>query len=143
MNFKRIALVSVALMVVTQAVTYRNTGRSSPLEKVSRPLAQSAGVDTTTTNLFWNFVRPVYKNVEYSVMGVSLGLFGLDLKNPLFCFTDGLTNLLGAIDIINRIFTEEEQPMASDMWQNVSDGIYLLDNRCNPLNSGLLSLIIL
>ena len=55
-------------------------------------------------------------NVEYAVLGLSQGFLGLDLKNPLYCFTDGLLSLKGAFEMLNRIFNEEEEPMQSDIW---------------------------
>ncbi len=45
--------------------------------------------------------------------------------------------------MVNRIFTEEEDPMSSDIWQNFSDAIYLLDSKCNIFSSGILSLGVL
>ena len=50
-------------------------------------------------------------NAQYAVMGLSQGFLGLDLKNPLYCFTDGITSIRGAIEMLNRIFNEEEEPM--------------------------------
>ena len=45
--------------------------------------------------------------------------------------------------MVQRIFTEEYAPMASDMWQNVSDALYLIDSKCNIFTTGFLSVIIL
>ena len=41
--------------------------------------------------------------------------------------------------MINRIFTEEPNPLASDMWQNVGDSTYLLESKCNFLGSSAVS----
>ena len=45
--------------------------------------------------------------------------------------------------MVVRIFSEEEDPMSSDNWQNVSDALYLIDSKCNEFTGGFLSLIIL
>ena len=45
--------------------------------------------------------------------------------------------------MVIRIFAEEQEPMASDIWQNVSDALYLIDSKCNIFTSGFLSVIIL
>ncbi len=70
LNIKQLAVLSLALIGVTQAVTYQNTGRPTPLERVTRPLTQSSG-DNTNANLAFNYLRPFYMNAEYAVLGMS------------------------------------------------------------------------
>ena len=60
---------SLALIGVTQAVTYQNNGRPTPFERVTRPLTQTS--DNTNANLAFNYLRPFYMNAEYAVLGMS------------------------------------------------------------------------
>ena len=60
-------MISLALIGVTQAVTYQNTGRQTPL---TRPLTQPSG-GNTNVNLALNYLRPFYMNAEYAVLGMS------------------------------------------------------------------------
>ena len=103
---------SLALIGVTQAVTYQNTGRQTPLERVTRPLTQP----NTDVNLAFNYLRPFYMNAEYAVLGMSQGFLQVDLKNPFYCINEGVASVLGAAEMVVRIFAEEEQPLASDIW---------------------------
>ena len=103
---------SLALIGVTQAVTYQNTGRQTPLERVTR---QPSG-GNTNVNLAFNYLRPFYMNAEYAVLGMSQGFLQVDLKNPFYCINEGVASVLGAAEMVVRIFAEEEQPLASDIW---------------------------
>ena len=108
-------MISLALIGVTQAVTYQNTGRQTPLERVTRPLTQPSG-GNTDVNLAFNYLRPFYMNAEYAVLGMSQGFLQVDLKNPFYCINEGVASVLGAAEMVVRIFAEEEQPLASDIW---------------------------
>ena len=102
-------MISLAFIGVTQAVTYQNTGRQTPLERVTRQ-------PNTDVNLAFNYLRPFYMNAEYAVLGMSQGFLQVDLKNPFYCINEGVASVLGAAEMVVRIFTEEEQPLASDSW---------------------------
>ena len=71
-------------------------------------------------------IRPFYKTVEQTGIGFVQGFLGADIKNPVYCFTDGLSSLTSTINILYRIFNEEQDPLSSDMWQNVGDSTYLV-----------------
>ena len=72
-------------------------------------------------------IRPFYKTVEQAGIGFVQGFLGADIKNPVFCITDGLSSITATINILSRIFTEEADPLSSDMWQNVGDSTYLVN----------------
>ena len=66
LNIKTIAVMSIALIVLTEGKTYTNTGRFSPIEKVSRSL-----ISDSTGNYALNFIRPIGMNLEYGILGVT------------------------------------------------------------------------
>ena len=113
-------LASIAALVYCgQAVTYKNVGRSTVAETVLEStvssifhpfvkhgfVAQSSG--DATTNYFMNIVRPFYKVGEQAGVGFIQGFLGADIKNPVYCVTDGLSSLISTINMINKIFSEE------------------------------------
>ena len=78
-------------------------------------------------NYLSNLIRPFYKTLEQAGIGFVQGFLGADIKNPVFCITDGLSSITATINILSRIFTEEADPLSSDMWQNVGDSTYLVN----------------
>ncbi len=46
-----------------------------------------------------NIVRPVYNILEDTTTGLSSGLFNVDLDQPFFCLTDGITIAKSALDL--------------------------------------------
>ena len=87
-------------------------------------VAQSSSDDGI--NYVSNLIRPFYKTAEQAGIGFVQGFIGADIKNPLFCLTDGVSSLTATFNILYRIFSEEQYPLSSDMWQNVGDSTYLL-----------------
>ena len=97
---------------------------------MTHPLVKHGFVEQTSSdssvNYISNLIRPFYKTAEQAGIGFVQGFLGADIKNPVFCITDGLSSITATINIISRIFTEEPDPLSSDMWQNVGDSTYLL-----------------
>ena len=97
---------------------------------MTHPLVKHGFVEQTSSdssvNYVSNLIRPFYKTAEQAGIGFVQGFLGADIKNPVFCITDGLSSITATINIISRIFTEELDPLSSDMWQNVGDSTYLL-----------------
>ncbi len=97
---------------------------------MTHPLVKHGFVEQTSSdssvNYVSNLIRPFYKTAEQAGIGFVQGFLGADIKNPVFCITDGLSSITATINIISRIFTEEPDPLSSDMWQNVGDSTYLL-----------------
>ena len=42
-------------------------------------------------NLASNYLRPLYKNLDYLGTGLSIGFLNVNPKTPLYCFTDAIT----------------------------------------------------
>ena len=66
LNKMKLVTMMVALIGVSQATTYKNNGRPTPLEAV----IQTSG-GNTDANLAFNFLRPFYMNAEYAILGMS------------------------------------------------------------------------
>ena len=134
------------------AVTYKNVGRApvgetlvlNTMSTVTNPFVKHGlmveGSSGTTVNYMLNYIRPVYKIVEQAFTGYVEGLFNADIKNPVYCLTDGMNSLSTSFTLISRIFDEEDDPFNSIMWLSVADSKYLLSKKCNLLNSGATSM---
>ena len=97
-------------------MTYKNVGRAplgetvvlnavssvtSPFVKHGLIVESSQG---STANYMLNLVRPVYKTFEQAFVGFFEGFFNADIKNPVYCITDGLSSLSATFTLIDKIF---------------------------------------
>ncbi len=82
----KLSAILFTVIAATSATTYVNVGRRQPLEIVTSSIDD--GTDENL-NMFMNWIRPFYKNAEYALTGTVQGFFNVDVKNPLYCFTDG------------------------------------------------------
>ena len=64
-----------------------------------------------------NILRPIYKNLEYLALGNINGFLGVDVSTPAYCFTDGITSLVGAYELIVQMFKQGK--LDYNIWINI------------------------
>ena len=65
---KKLTVLGLTVVTVAQAVTYTNTGRATPIDRISGPFLASKS--STTSNVIMNTIRPFYMHFEYGVVGL-------------------------------------------------------------------------
>ena len=128
------------------AITYKNVGRTpygetlvmNSMSAVRNPFVKNGLIVETsegsTATYLLNVLRPFYKIPEQAFVGYIEGFLNADIKNPVYCLTDGIDSLSASISILNSIFNEPN-PWSSDLWMRYSDSAYLLNQKCNLANS--------
>ncbi len=68
MNIKKLTVLGLLILTIAQAVTYTNTGRPTPIDRISGPFLASKS--STTSNVIMNNIRPFYMHFEYAFVGL-------------------------------------------------------------------------
>ena len=115
-------LVTIArslLISMGTAVTFKNVGRTpvgetfvmNSMSTITNPFIKHGLIvessQESTNNYMLNIMRPVYKILEQAFVGYIEGFLNADIKNPVYCFTDGLSSFTATLSMLKRIFTEE------------------------------------
>ena len=64
--------------------------------------------------------------------GLFQGFLNVDLENPLFCVTDGITVVIAMVEVYIKYF----ETQSNDVYQNFYDISLPLQYNCNPISTG-------
>ena len=85
---------------------------------------------------FTHVVRPLWNILEDISTGLSSGFLNVDLDQPFFCFTDGISTAASALDL----YLLWQDTNSNDVYANLYDVLIPLQYFCNPLSwAGLFS----
>ena len=114
-----VTIASSLLISMGTAVTFKNVGRTpagetlvmNSMSTITNPFIKHGLIvessQGSTNNYMLNIMRPVYKILEQAFVGYIEGFLNADIKNPVYCFTDGFSSFTATLSMLKRIFTEE------------------------------------
>ncbi|TNV75705.1 hypothetical protein FGO68_gene15355 [Halteria grandinella] len=122
------------------AATALLASASSEIELEASPQVEATFWEVVSDiyNVVTNLGRPLIGQPTYFIKGFTQQFAVLDLDDPLFCLTDGISLAYATFELALEI---PDIGMTDDLYYAIQNNIYTLDAKCSPLTSGFLSLL--